>query len=247
MQYKHYMDLDPHELHNVLMKRRGRDYDPNSKKGKLLDIELDHIKAVVAEQQAKLKSENAKSVQLKAYWQQLIEPMIVERKIIRSMLNYKAKDEEDPRYLALTVYAMLLDRLKASFENNWKQHKTLPTKLGKEKNLPNGGIHWTDWVPNKQRQTVIDLFNAIPYTAKAKRKAPFARVIPFDMHVALKDRLINRTLKELETLERENEVDRDLDKMERIAKIRSALEKIEQMQNNEPVPHTWHWFEETRG
>lgn len=228
MQYRHYMDFDPNELHNVLMKRR------------MLDIERDHIKATVARQQAELRSNNAKAKQLKAYWQQLIEPMIVERKIVRAMLNYKAKDEDDPRYVALTVYAMVLDRLKAYFDNSWKQHKILPTKLGKEKNIPNGGIHWSDWVPSKQRQTVLELFSAIPYTAKAKKKEPFVRTIPFDMHVELKDKLYNSTMKELETLEREQTIENDEARAERIAKIREALNRIENMNNNEPVPHTWH-------
>ena len=228
MQYTHYMNHTPDELHNVLSKRR------------MTEWERDHIKRIVAEQQAQVKSDNAKAKKLAFYWRILKEPLLVERKIVRSMLMYKKAFADERRIEAITAYAMVLDRLKSDFTLNEKHNKILPSQIIKEKNLPNGGIHWVDWVPLKVKNRVMDLFAEIPLKAKAKQKEPFVRRIPPELHAELRDRLYNRTEKELANEEREQLIEPTDDRAERITNMKKALTKLGYIAPYEPLPHTWH-------
>jgi hypothetical protein len=233
MQYAHYMSHTPDELHNVLSKRR------------MTEWERDHIKRIVAEQQAQVKSDNAKAKKLAFYWHILKEPLLVERKIVRSMLMYKKAFADERRIEAITAYAMVLDRLKSDFTLNEKHNKILPSQIIKEKNLPNGGIHWVDWVPLKVKNRVMDLFAEIPLKAKAKQKEPFVRRIPPELHAELRDRLYNRTEKELANEEREQLIEPIDERAERIGKMKKALTKLGYIAPHEPLPHTWHGLSNT--
>lgn len=227
MKYKHYMSYTPEELHNVLSKRR------------MTDHEREYIKKLVAEQQAQLKSDNAKRKQIGLYWRELREPLTLERKTVRAMLNYKAKDEDDPRYMALMGYAIVLDALRGRFDG-YERDKMSPVKLAKEKNLENGGIHWSDWIPHKVKANVYGLFEAIPHRARAKKKEPFIRVIPFELHVQLKDRFLRRTEAQIMELERLIHIEPTEERTDTLRQIKQAVNKVLYSAPNAPVPYTWH-------
>jgi hypothetical protein len=86
----------------------------------------------------------------------------------------------------------------------------------------------------------MDLFACIPLKAKAKQKEPFVRRIPPELHAELRDRLYNRTEKELANEEREQRIDPTDDRAERITNMKKALTKLGYIAPYDPLPYTWH-------
>jgi len=226
MKYQHYMEYTPNELHNVLMKRR------------MTDGEREIIKRIVAEQQAEILRDKAKGRRLHDYWTELKEPLIIERKIIRAMLAYKLKHTDDPRVNALEAYAYVLDRLRGDF-TAYEQRQLSPVKLAKEKNLPNDGIHWTDWVPPKIKDRVYAMFTDIPHKARAKRKEPFVRAVPAHLHTKLKDRFMRRTEAEYERVCQELNISNDQDRQDKSKLMLEAMDRVASLPLTAPVPYTW--------
>jgi hypothetical protein len=54
--------------------------------------------------------------------------------------------------------------------------------VASDKDLPNDGTHWTDWIPQKIKSRVLDLFEQIERKPKAKIKIPFERLVPPSLH-----------------------------------------------------------------
>ena len=50
-----------------------------------------------------------------------------------------------------------------------------PSHIAQEMDIPNKGVHWTDWIPKTKQLDVCALFDAIPHAPKTKRKVPFQR------------------------------------------------------------------------
>jgi hypothetical protein len=115
-----------------------------------------------------------------------------------------------------------------------------PSTYAKEKNLPNHGLLWTDFVPVRIKTRIADMFMAIPHKAKAKVKVPFERLVPEDIHDKRKRRLVNRTTKELLHANQDHALSPTQDTQARVAKLKRALAAIERLEPNEPVPTTWH-------
>jgi hypothetical protein len=85
------------------------------------------------------------------------------------------------------------------------------------------------------------MFDAVPHTPKARRKIPFERIVGIELHNLLKDRLIRRTEKELIKCKQDVLLNPNNEKLpERVQRIEQALDKIEKLEPNEPVPTTWH-------
>ena len=115
-----------------------------------------------------------------------------------------------------------------------------PVEYAKEKNLPNHGEHWTDFVPSHIKQRVLELFNAVPHTPKARRKIPFERVISSELHTMRKERLRKRTEKDLRRARQDALINPDSEEVKAtIEKINEALEHIDKLEPHEPVPTTW--------
>ena len=225
--YKHYIKLTPNQLHARLVARKTPPYQAES------------IKKIVAEQQAMLKSENARTIQLKRIWREFMQPLEAERDNVQGMLRYKGS-ENDERREALEAYLTVLNALKAKMINHCKQDRMTPTMVASDKNLPNEGKHWTDWVPVKIKGRVLDLFEQIERKPKAKIKIPFERLVPPSLHAKQLARLKQRTLKELAIAEQALELDPDEDKRSRVSQIKYALDLMDVLDDNEPVPATWH-------
>ena len=112
--------------------------------------------------------------------------------------------------------------------------------MAADKALPNEGKHWTDWVPEKIKRRVLDLFDQIERKPKAKIKIPFQRLIPADLHAKQVTRLKNRTLKELAIAEQANELDPTEESRAKVRQMRYALDLMDALDEDEPVPATWH-------
>jgi hypothetical protein len=113
-----------------------------------------------------------------------------------------------------------------------------PSEIARELDIPNKGVHWTDWIPQSKKLEVTTLFEQIPHAPKTKRKVPFQRTQR--PNTQLKDRLLKRTLKELGNEETEQAIEPTGVRAERITQIKSAIKRIEELKPSDAVPHTWH-------
>lgn len=226
--YKHYLKLTPNQLHARLVARKTPPF------------QADYIKRIVAEQQAKLKSENARSKQLRRLWDEFMQPLNTERENVMGMLRYKRGENDEARREALEAYLTVLNALKAKMINHCKQDRKTPTMVAADKDLPNEGKHWTDWIPQKIKARVLDLFDNIERKPKAKMKIPFERLIPATLHAKQVTRLKNRTLKELAIAEQANELDPTPESQAKVRQMRYALDLMDALDDDEPVPATWH-------
>ena len=225
--YKHYIKLTPNQLHARLVARKTPPYQAES------------IKKIVAEQQALLKSENARTKQLTRLWREFMSPLEAERDNVQGMLRYKGS-ENDERREALEAYLTVLNSLKARMVNHCKQDRKTPTMIASDKNLPNDGTHWTDWIPAKIKGRVLDLFEQIERKPKAKIKIPFERLVPPSLHAKQLARLKARTLKDLAMAEQAQELDPHEDNESKVRQIKYALDLMDVLDEDEPVPATWH-------
>ena len=225
--YKHYIKLTPNQLHARLVARKTPPYQAES------------IKKIVAEQQAMLKSENARTKQLTRLWREFMQPLEAERDNVQGMLRYKGS-ENDERREALEAYLTVLNALKAKMVNHCKQDRQTPTMIASDKNLPNEGKHWTDWIPAKIKGRVLDLFEQIERKPKAKIKIPFERLVPASLHAKQLTRLRNRTLKDLAMAQQTLDLDPHPDNESKVRQIKYALDLMDVLDEDEPVPATWH-------
>lgn len=211
--YAKYLQMSANQLHNAL-----------AEKG-LPPSEIEQAKIIIAEQKAKRRADRAHRAQMALHWGELVAPLTHERKIVRSIMRYKHSSPE--RTLALEAYLAVLDTLNARLKLMRREHNQTPLQAHPDKH------HWADYVPQRIKDKVIALFDAIPHIAKAKRKRPFERTVPVILHNKQRDRLYRRTLKDLGRAQSEGN--------EPLAtQISQALDIIKRLSPNEPVPTTWH-------
>jgi hypothetical protein len=208
-------------------------------------FQAESIKKIVAEQQALLKSENARTKQLTRLWREFMQPLEAERDNVQGMLRYKGSENDEARRDALEAYLTVLNSLKARMQNHCKQDRKTPTMIASDKDLPNDGTHWTDWIPQKIKDRVIVLFQEIERKPKAKIKIPFERLVPTDLHAKQVTRLRNRTLKDLAIAEQTLALDPHPENESKVRQIRYALDLMDVLDDNEPVPATWHGLNRT--
>jgi len=170
----------------------------------------------------------------------VLKPLQAERRSVRASLKYKADDDTDARVQAFEAYAVVLAELHNRITSIKNSGEFTPSTYAAEKNLPNRGLHWSDFIPVRIKNRIIDLFDAVPYTAKARRKIPFERVVTADIHDKRKRRLVNRTTKELLHANQDHAISPTQDTQARVNKLKAALAAIENLNDNEPVPATWH-------
>lgn len=231
--YQHLMALTPNQLHNALMKRN-------------LPPEMrEEMKTTITAQKSAQKSIRAKTIKVNAEWRPLLEGLRTERESLRSMRNYRSTSgsrgqvvPNQEEITALEGYAMVLDRLHGEFEMHKKELRT-PAVIARERGLPNGGIHWTDWIKDKFKERVRLLFDAIPYRAGAKVKQPFPRRTDPKSAEKLKARLHIRTVKEHGIAEQNHQLNPTERSKAKLDKMTEALRRIEQLQPTDPVPRTY--------
>lgn len=224
--YTHLMHMSYNELHNHLMQR------------KLPALVREEIQTTVREQQAALKSDNAQRKAVGNQWKPLIKELNREREIVRGSITYATKQQDDARVLAFEGYRMVLDRLKDEFDGYRRQRET-PAKLAASKGIPNGGIHWVDWVKPKFIDRVMALFAEIPHKRYAKQKEPFVRYIRTGLHEEQKARLRQRTEKELGVAMLDLELDPTDKRQAKVDLLREAMRRIDRMLPTDPVPRTY--------
>ena len=224
--YPHLMKLTANELHNHLSKR------------KLPPTTIERIKKVVAEQRAAVRSDRAQRIKVQAEWRPLLEGLRAERESLRSMRNYKSGQRDPKMMTAIEGYSVVLDRLKEEFEEHIRNRET-PAVLARQRNLPNGGIHWSDWVKDKFKERIRALFAEVPPQPRAKTKTPFKRKTTIKSNDRLTTRLKTRTIKEHGIAEQDYQLNPTERNKARLDKLKEALRRIDRLTPTDPVPRTW--------
>lgn len=206
----------------------------------------DEIRTVKSQRRA----EKIRATHRKRLWAALLRDLNYENNNVRQGIKYAAKQGQQEKEHAFAQYLLVLNKVRDEIEaaeNHPEVAKPTPSNYARwvnakgKRQIPNNGIHWTDWVPSRIKAQVIDLFNAIPHTPKAKRKLPFQRTQrPVKDNPAL-TRLIKRTEKEIAYIKQELDIAPNEPTIRlKYNQMRQALARMREMKPSEAVPHTWH-------
>lgn len=185
----------------------------------------------------------AKRVVHRRLWGDLIDPLEYEIRLVKRMLQHDPVSEaQDERDAALRGYHHVLQVALRKIHKAADNFDLTPTGYAKEYQLPNNGHHWTDWVKFEVKEAVAELFESVPRQPKVKRKIPFERKIPPALFVTLKQRLLERTQKELEHATRLIKSDYSDALAADIKQMTKAIEYINDAAIGQALPTTWHGF-----
>jgi hypothetical protein len=143
------------------------------------------------------------------------------------------------RTLAFSEYIRIMEKLVAMLDAPSKALDSTPIQTARDKGLPNDGEHWTDWIPARVKDKISLLFDAVPVVPRGKRKTPFQRTMLPDQFNKSKTRLLTKTRKEMESLERKAGIQPTDARTAKLAQMRRALKIIDTLDKNEAVPATW--------
>jgi hypothetical protein len=230
--YEDYINLTPNELHTRLMKR------------KLHPVAINRIKDEVAQLKEARRVNRITRTHRKAEWANVLDPLRYELNSAKVGRKYDLTDTA--RVEAFDAYIAVMEKVLAKLIHPSKLLEQTPMQIAKEHNasgkgspIRNDGEHWTDWVPQKIKDTIATAFFELEHRPKAKRKVPFERKMLPDQHEKAKQRLLKATHKEIATLERRQMVAPTDERKEKIARMHKAIKIIEAMTDNEAVPATW--------
>ena len=226
--------MRPNELHNALMKR-------------IPEPEMRELKKAEIEQAKKIQRfARLSNFQHKRLWGELMSPLRYELSNAKVGRNHQGRFLPE-RQTAFDAYIRLMHKLVSKLEalqlhRNDEGKLLTPSHIAQELDIPNNGVHWTDWIPPTKRVEVELLFEAIPHVPKTKRKLPFQRTQR--PSTKLRDRLLARTLKELGNEETEQAIEPTEARVKRIEIMKKAITLIEKLKPTDAVPHTWHGFKD---
>lgn len=223
--HKAYIKLKPNDLHQRLLKER------------IHPAEMDAIKTAVAEAKEAQRVDKITRTQRKAEWDKVLKPLRYELNNAKVGRAYDLDDEA--RVEAFDAYVLVLETLLARFAQPLASLDATPIQIALEKGLPNNGEHWTDWVPDKIKTRIALAFEAIPHKTRAKRKVPFQRLTTPEQNAKARDKLLARTRKEIETLERKQEMNSTEVGQATLERMREALKIIARLTDTEHIPATW--------
>ena len=240
-QFKHaleltetYMKLTPTQIAERLKKRKLHPL-----------VESDTLEKYRKEKKA-MNKVNVKQRQQRRLWREFLMPLKAEIKNTKVMMHNHMGAE---RHEALSWYLVQLESLHEYFDKLATNVENTPASVAKAKTtLLNDGTHWSDWASHAKRQPIKALFAAIPKGVRTK--IPFERRMPKTLNAKLRERLMNRTRKEMESAARTVNMLRktgvELDKIDRLSndiqRMRQAIEWIKDLSDTGAVPTTWHGF-----
>ena len=226
--YETYLKLSANELHNRLTER------------KLHPAEIERIKMEVSELKETLRVSRITRTQRKAEWDKVLQPLRYEINNAKVGMRYGGeKSPQVERQHAFGEYIRIMEKLLAMLDAPYKALDHTPIQIARDKGLPNDGEHWTDWIPARVKDKVTDLFNQIEVVPKGKRKTPFQRTMLPDQFNKAKTRLLTKTRKEMETLERKIAINASDERTNKLKQMQRAIKIIETLDKNEAVPATW--------
>jgi hypothetical protein len=236
-----YMNMTVDKLHDTLERMRTGTNN----------AQIVAIKKAVQEDKAALRSAkrsltNTKN-QHRSQWIAVTLALNTELRRVQGSLNYPEPTTPE-RVDALEAYAAVMtqlkDRLAAMATVDGLPAQT-PKDAAVERGIPNEGVHWTDWVPERIKARVRLAFEAIPYKPKAKVKEPFLRTIPPVQHGRLKEQLRSKTTSLLLLAQRTYNVKykkttENLEPLvESIEAMQAALRALDRLPLTAPIPRDW--------
>lgn len=194
----------------------------------LIERTLESIKAFRAERSRIKRQKKASDLQ----WSELIFPLQHERKIIRAMRRYKTLEPTPERDEFLQAYAMALDKVL----DRMKQIRDSTRGV-----TPPAFDHWTDYVPERVKETLRDAAIDIPPRHKAKFKEPFTRTTPLQLNEKRRARVLRKAQSELDAVETMLNINpNDASLQDQGRKLRRAIYLLKNLPPNYAVPNTWH-------
>lgn len=151
------------QLHNYLIKMHA-DYHVAMR-----------VKREILEQREAIRRDRIRRYQHARLWRALVPPL--KRELSNARVGRDYRPDDSKRVEAFTAYIAVLEKLVSLFDGYQLTGRT-PSQLAVDKGVPNRGAHWSDWIPDSRKAHVLELFERIPDTPRAKRKTPFARVWP---------------------------------------------------------------------
>jgi len=225
--YETYIKLTPNELHNRLTER------------KMHPAEIERIKIEVADLKETMRVSRITRTQRKAEWDNVLAPLRYEINNAKVGMRYGGELVPQQRTLAFSEYIRVMEKLLAMLDAPYKALDHTPIQIARDKGLPNDGEHWTDWIPSRVKDKVSLLFADVPVVPKGKRKTPFQCTMLPDQHEKAKARLLTKTRKEMETLERQVNIHPTDQRIDKLKQMKRAIKIIEALDKNEAVPAVW--------
>lgn len=127
---------------------------------------LDEIQAY----RSKLRSEVAQATYYRNVWHKFSMPLLDEIQRVRVAMHYRANVR---RNIVLMGYRELLDELHELFKG-LSHGKRTPLEIARHNNLPNDGTHWTDWIPQNDKERILEDFALVREHGR-KMYRPFER------------------------------------------------------------------------
>lgn len=220
-----YIKLTPNALHQRLLKER------------LHPAEMQAIKDEVAQAKEAQRIDKITRSQRKNEWDKLLKPLRYELNNAKVGRAYDLDD--DARVEAFDAYILVMETLLTRFAQPVASLDATPIQLAMDKGLPNNGEHWTDWVPDKIKTRIAIAFEQLPPKMRAKRKVPFQRLTTPEQNAKAKERLLRRTQKEIETLERKQSVTHTEAGQHLLVRMKQAMKIIVKLNDTEHIPATW--------
>ena len=225
--YETYLKLSANDLHNRLTER------------KMHPAEVERIKQEVANLKESLRVSRITKTQREAEWRKVLQPLRYEINNARVGMRYGGEISPQERITAFSEYIRIMEKLVAMLDAPYKALDSTPIQIARDKGLPNDGEHWTDWIPARVKDKITLLFNEVPVVPRGKRKIPFQRTMLPHQHETAKVRLLTKTRKEMETLERQATIKPTDARTAKLTQMRRAIKIIEALDKNEAVPATW--------
>lgn len=208
----------------------------------------DIVAAVEEDQQIK-RSETATRNQHAAQWSGLLMPLNAEIRRTQGSLAYEGTTSIE-RIEALEAYLAVLMKVKAMLnkianppEDDEQPRQTpaqaVKARHGTDKEIPNDGLHWADWVPERIKERVTLMFEAIPYKPRAKIKKPFERKIPLGLYVKMKNKLRDRCVNEAQVAQRTFNVTKQDKDQAKVLLAAKALQVLHELPEGSPLPRDW--------
>ena len=220
-----YLKLKPNDLHQRLLKER------------LHPADMQRIKDEVTATKEAQRIDKITRTQRKTEWDKVLKPLRYELNNVKVGRAYDLDDVE--RVEAFDAYILVMVTLLSRFAQPLATLDATPIQLALDKGLPNNGEHWTDWIPDKIKTRIALIFEALPHKTRAKRKVPFQRLTTLEQNAHARDKLLTRTRKEIETLERKQEMHSTEVGQATLGRMRDALKLISRLTDTEHIPATW--------
>lgn len=239
-----WLTMHPNRLHNLLMQKHHKD-----------SAEAAAIVARVVEHQKDAKSKRARRTALQLLWDDVLASCRNELMNVRAMKSQARADARErnrtedelhatQRWRALCAYEdeimRWVDRLKRVSKAGEQTPKQFAQTLrDADKPVANDGTHWTDYVPQRARIPIIELFADLPPAKRGRSKVPFERTAPPDLRADQRAKLIKEMADDLGQAQQERAIAKHAYEIERLDALIDRINRAQYRLDNYPKKHVY--------